>query len=105
MEDSQPDFHLDFSLINWLEYRKDRIDQPEVISAFKDLGREIYPIKDPATGEWFYYFIGFSSKKRFPLVLLSPHEDDIERLMVYKILIADEPKIRKLYYESKFKKS
>jgi hypothetical protein len=105
MEDSQPNFRLDYSLINWLDYRKDRINPPEVDSAYEEPGREFRSTKDPATGEWFYYFIGFSSKKRFLVVLLTPHEDDVERLIVYKILIADEQKIRKLYYGPKFRKS
>jgi len=91
--------------IYWINYREDGINQSEVESVYNDADKEWYPIKDPQTEERFYYFIGFSSKARFLLVLLNEHKDDFNRLIVHRITVAkNEPQVRKLYYEPKFKK-
>jgi hypothetical protein len=97
-----PDFRLDYSLINWLDYRAERINPTEVESAYRDPGIQYYPIRDPETGDIYDYFIGFGSAKRFLLVLLKVDEQDVEKLLVHKILVADEPQIRERYYKPKF---
>lgn len=98
-------FFLDFSKVNWMDYRSEKIDQFEVASAYGDSGKEWYPIQDPRTAERYYYFIGFGSKGRFLFVLLKEHEHDFDRLVVDRIVIAEhEPQIREYYYEPKFKK-
>ncbi len=99
---SPPNFRLAYSLINWLDYRAERIHQSEVESAYRDPDIQYYPIRDPETGDRYDYFIGFSSAKRFLLVLLKIDEHDVEKLLVHKILVADEPQIRELYYKPKF---
>jgi len=104
MQYPNDNFSLDFSKINWYDYRPERINQFEVASAYSDNEKEWYPIQDPQTGERYYYIIGFSSKARFLFVLLKEHKDDFNCLIVDRIIVADhEPQIRKLYYEPKFK--
>lgn len=98
-------FFLDFSRINWIDYRADGISQFEVASAYSDSENEWHTIKDPQTGDPYYYIIGFSSKARFLFVLLKEHENDFNRLIVDRIIVADhEAQIRKYYYEPKFTK-
>lgn len=105
MELPNSNFLIDFSKINWIDYRTDGINQFEVASTYSDNGKEWYPIQDPQTGERYYYIIGFSSKARFLFVLLKEHENDFNRLIVDRIIVAEhEPQIRKYYYEPKFKK-
>jgi hypothetical protein len=98
-------FSLDFSKINWIDYRPDSINQFEVASAYTDSGKEWYATHDPQSRERYFYIIGFSSKARFLFVLLKEHKDDFNRLVVERIIVADhEPQIRERYYKPKFKK-
>jgi hypothetical protein len=96
-------FRLDFTRVNWDDYRPDKITVFEAISAYNDSGKEWNVIKDPQNGELYYFIIGFSSSARFLFILLKEHEDDFNVLIVLRILVAKhEPQIRKFYYEPKF---
>jgi|GEM_PF-6461372 len=104
MQLPDPNFSLDFSEIDWLDYQPVGINQFEVASAYNDGGNEWYAISDPQTNAWYYYVIGFSSKARFLFVLLKDHKNDFDRLVVERIILAEhEPQIRKFYHEPKFK--
>ena len=103
MQYPDSDFILDFSAINWTDYRG--INQFEVISTYKDSEKEWHAIRDLRTGEWYYHAIGFSSKVRFLFVLLKDHENEFNRLVVNRIIVAEyESQIREFYYTPKFKK-
>jgi hypothetical protein len=105
MQYPDSNFSLDFSKINWIDYRPEGINQFEVASAYSDSEKEWYAVHDPQTGERYFYMIGFSSKARFLFVLLKEHKNDFNRLIVERIIVAEhESQIRANYYKPKFEK-
>lgn len=65
MQYPDSNFTLDFSNIDWIDYRQAGINQFEVSSTYNDPEIEWYPIHDPQTNERYYYIVGFGSKARF----------------------------------------